>query len=155
MTASGWDAPLHPTLPAAIAGILLLMFLLFLSALISGSEVAYFSLDPHDQQKKGNGKKPCPPSVLRNLEDPERLLATILVANNLVNIAIVVITVYAVSLFVRLSEAGAFGSLFSDHRHCLPPVVLRECAIARVRRERCHPGCPDHGCSPAGDDACI
>ncbi|MDD4193613.1 MAG: CNNM domain-containing protein [Mangrovibacterium sp.] len=112
LTASGWDAPLHPTLPAAIAGILLLMFLLFLSALISGSEVAYFSLDPHDQQKKGSEKKPCPPSVLRNLEDPERLLATILVANNLVNIAIVVIAVYAFSLFVRLSDAGAFGSLF-------------------------------------------
>ena len=75
-------------------------FLLLLSALISGSEVAFFSLSPTDLQslEERSESEHRAERVLRLLKhpDPERaprhLLATILVLNNLVNIGIILIS---------------------------------------------------------------
>ena len=69
--------------------------LLFLgSALVSGSEVAYFSLS-HDQlsdteQAESNGRK----KIARLLDHPKQLLATILILNNFINISIVMLSTY-------------------------------------------------------------
>ena len=68
------------------------VLLLAISALVSGSEVAFFSLSPRDQQamrSEGDGRDQA---VLSLLEDVDSLLATILVTNNLVNICIVILT---------------------------------------------------------------
>lgn len=77
--------------------LVLLVFLLLFSALISGSEVAYFSLAPgqlEELQRQGYDK------VCNLYKKPEKLLATILISNNFVNVAIVIISAYLVdSLF--------------------------------------------------------
>ena len=59
-----------------------LILLLFGSALVSGSEVAFFSLKPIDIEEieKDQGKKAK--TTLTLLEKPKRLLATILIAKN-------------------------------------------------------------------------
>lgn len=68
------------------------VLLLCLSALASGSEVAFFSLtsrEKNDMQERGDSRDR---SILSLLEDVDELLATILVSNNLVNIGIVILT---------------------------------------------------------------
>lgn len=75
-----------------ITGIILLIVLLGCSALISGAEVAFFSLTSSDfetNEEKSIAKKLG--IVQRLLERPKKLLATILVANNFINIAIVLL----------------------------------------------------------------
>lgn len=75
-----------------ITSIVLLFVLLACSALISGAEVALFSLTPSDFET--NEDKTLNKSlaiVQRLLEKPKKLLATVLVANNFLNIAIVLI----------------------------------------------------------------
>ena len=79
------------TLTAAVS-LVVSVLLLAISALVSGSEVAFFSLTSRDQQamrSEGNGRDQA---VLSLLEDVDSLLATILVTNNLVNICIVILT---------------------------------------------------------------
>ena len=69
----------------------LIVILLIFSALISGSEVAYFSLSNTDlkKAKNSNDKSLKLTNTLRNT--PRRLLAVILVSNNFINIAIVLL----------------------------------------------------------------
>ncbi|NEN23397.1 gliding motility-associated protein GldE [Cryomorpha ignava] len=68
------------------------MILLICSALISGSEVAYFSLSPTDMDGLENEKSGSADRAMALLHRPHRLLATILIANNFVNIAIVILS---------------------------------------------------------------
>ncbi len=70
--------------------LVLLIILLFFSALISGSEVALFSLTPTDLKNEENSSKNLR-IVSKLLGNPKKLLATILVANNFINIAIVLL----------------------------------------------------------------
>jgi len=71
--------------------------LLLLSALISGSEVAYFSLEPNDINILKEKETKTNKLVLRHLIDKELLLATILISNNFVNVAIVILTSFITS----------------------------------------------------------
>ena len=69
------------------------MFLLLLcSALISGSEVAFFSLNPNKWHEKDmtKGKE----VIKKLLHRPNHLLATILITNNFVNVAIIILSTY-------------------------------------------------------------
>ena len=68
-----------------------LLVLLFCSALISGAEVAFFGLSPADLNKINENKTVKGASVIKLLERPKKLLATILIANNAINIAIVLL----------------------------------------------------------------
>ncbi|WP_111567418.1 gliding motility-associated protein GldE [Flavobacterium aquaticum] len=72
-------------------GIIAIMILLACSAFISGSEVALFSLSQKDIDDISNKDYNSGTLISRLLEKPKKLLATILVANNFVNIAIVII----------------------------------------------------------------
>lgn len=68
---------------------------LFISAFVSGSEIAFFSITP--QQAEELDESPRTSAIRRLLEIPDRLLATILIANNLVNVTIVVLMSFALS----------------------------------------------------------
>lgn len=71
--------------------IIFFFILLISSALISGSEVALFSLKPSDfDVKEGNVSKQ-EQIIINLLDKPKKLLATILIANNFINIAIVLL----------------------------------------------------------------
>ncbi len=72
-------------------GIVAIVILLACSAFISGSEVALFSLSQKDVDEIQNKDFNKGTLISRLLEKPKKLLATILVANNFVNIAIVII----------------------------------------------------------------
>lgn len=71
--------------------------LLICSALISGSEVAFFSLRPADIDLLRKEKSKSSHMALKHLEQPEWLLATILIANNFVNVGIVMLLAFSSS----------------------------------------------------------
>lgn len=70
----------------------MVVLLLFTSAIVSGSEVAFFSLSATDILQCKESKSTSEIRVARLLSDPKRLLATILIFNNLVNVGIVTLT---------------------------------------------------------------
>ena len=71
--------------------IVAVIVLLICSALISGTEVAFFALTPADLELDVEKQTKKESLVVRLLEKPKKLLVTILVANNFINIAIVLI----------------------------------------------------------------
>ncbi len=84
----------------ALLSLIVLVVLLLFSALISGSEIAYFSLSPSQFDDPKVHKKGVDNIVQKLLDTPNRLLATILIANNFVNVAIVILSAYiAILLF--------------------------------------------------------
>ena len=91
---------LNPIETSTIISLLVLFGLLATSALISGTEVAFFALNPLDideLEKKKNRKTELINSFL---EKPKQLLATILIANNFVNVGIIILSTYiSTSLF--------------------------------------------------------
>lgn len=81
-------------------------FLLFCSGFVSASEIAFFSLSPEDNNELEEEKTGCDSKVLKLKDDSERLLATILICNNLVNVAIIILIDYAIQ------ECVDFGTSF-------------------------------------------
>lgn len=79
-----------PTFSALIA-IVLATLLLLVSAFASASEIAFFSLSPSDLSAIAERKHPSDERISELLNDTERLLATILIMNNLVNVTIVML----------------------------------------------------------------
>jgi gliding motility-associated protein GldE len=75
-------------------GVILLLVLLLCSALVSGAEVALFSLTQTDIEKASQENSKPIEIISKLLDRPKKLLATILVANNFINIAIVILFAY-------------------------------------------------------------
>ena len=83
--------------------------LLLISATVSGSEVAFFSLTPRNLQDMKVKPDARDSAILSLLDDVDSLLATILVTNNLVNICIVILTSNIIdSLFLFNSAVFEF-----------------------------------------------
>ena len=70
------------------------LLLLLVSAFVSGSEIAFFSLSPADMNELEERRTATDRRVLLLLKDSERLLATILCSNNMVNVAIIMLLNY-------------------------------------------------------------
>jgi len=70
---------------------IVLIVLLCCSALISGAEVAFFGLSATDLNEIGEEKTATGTIVVKLLNSPKKLLATILIANNMINIGIVLL----------------------------------------------------------------
>jgi gliding motility-associated protein GldE len=86
-----------------------MVVLLICSALISGAEVAFFSLTPANITAENGKMTNTQKIVVRLLEKPKKLLATILVANNSINIAIVLLFDNISDEFFRSLDTEAFG----------------------------------------------
>ena len=106
------DIIFHPLSFSVAVAIGVMAFLLIFSALVSGSEVAFFSLSPVEikQLKKAQGYSQK--NMLLLLKKPEKLLATILIANNFINVSIVVLSSYVTQSLVDFSASPLFGFLF-------------------------------------------
>ncbi len=77
-----------------LSSAIVLLLLLALSALISGAEVAFFSLSQEALTKAAESKSRVEKRVAELLDNPQKLLATILISNNFINILIVLIFAY-------------------------------------------------------------
>lgn len=77
---------------------------LLLSAFVSGSEIAFFGLSPQELEDLEESESPSDKKVLKLLSNSERLLATILISNNLVNITMVVLLTFAIGQTVKFNN---------------------------------------------------
>ena len=84
---------MSPTIGAIIAGVSACL-LLFASGFASGSEIAFFSLSPNDLSELDEEKNDADTKIKQLRKESERTLATILITNNLVNVAIIMLFGY-------------------------------------------------------------
>lgn len=87
---------------------LISVLLLTLSAMASGSEVAFFSLTRSDMQELESRSDIAARRVVELLSNPDRLLATILVTNNMVNICLVITVTQLVGEIFTFSGVWEF-----------------------------------------------
>lgn len=92
-----------------IIGFVVLIFLLLGSAFMSASEVAFFSFGPEDLEKFRNDKNKKSQNVLKLYNMPEKLLSTILVANNTLNITIVLLSAFISAKLFDFSSDPVVG----------------------------------------------
>lgn len=98
--------------PAAIPGILVVLALIVLSAFVSGSEVAFFSLS-QSQLSDLDMKRRKSQRIRDFLHEPEKLLGTILVGNNLFNVAFIVVSYFVNRQLFDFGEAVWVEGLFN------------------------------------------
>lgn len=89
----------------AIFAALLTVVLLFVSGFTSGSEIAFFSLSPTDLNELDPDKNPKDKRIQMLRNDSERTLATILIANNFVNVTIIMLCNYVFAHIVDFGKA--------------------------------------------------
>lgn len=97
--------------PGDYVSVFILLCLIMISALVSGSEAAFFSLSPSEKETLRNDPGPKANFVNKLLDKPQDLLATILIANNFVNVAIVILSstiMHVLFETVGLSETAKF-----------------------------------------------
>ena len=95
---------LSPSIGAITAGVVACL-LLFVSGYASGSEIAFFSLTPHDLNEMDEEKSTTDAKIAQLREDSERTLATILITNNLVNVAIIMLLSYFFHHAIHFGDA--------------------------------------------------
>ena len=119
------SAEAHPStlgndLLLGVFGLLIILLSLFLSALFSSAENAFFSLSPSDLVLLNEEESQASKTALELINDPDRktatqrLLATILVMNNLVNV------------FIIIFSSFLFDSLFSFQDWVTPFFILKK-----------------------------
>ncbi len=95
--------------PGIVIGILIMLLLLAVSAAISGSEIAFFSLGPAQLQDLRSDNSQSSRDIRLLLETPKRLLATILIANNFVNVAIILISSFIMNSLFNFGNSPVLG----------------------------------------------
>jgi len=100
-----------PTFTAIISLAVSILFLL-MSALISASEVAFFSLDPQTLKELEESDKKKDRKILKLLENPQRLLATILIGNNFVNVTSILLLTFFTNKIFNFEQAPFLGFVF-------------------------------------------
>ncbi|MDD6211358.1 MAG: gliding motility-associated protein GldE [Bacteroidales bacterium] len=91
--------------------VIIIVFLLAASAFVSASEVAFFSLSPADFSKIEEQKHRSDKIILELLKKSEYLLATILVANNFVNVCVIILSTVLFNTVFDFSQALVLGFL--------------------------------------------
>ena len=122
---------------------LVVLVLLVCSALISGTEVAFFSLQLKSLEDEDQPSDLALRRVITLLKKPKRLLATILVANNFINIAIVLVFAVLSDSFLGevdnpivmlIIEVGIITSLILIFGEILPKVYANRNALQFSKR---------------------
>lgn len=93
----------HQPTMGVIVAFCLALFLLMCSAFVSASEIAFFSLTPSDINEVEEEKHKSDKSIMALRDDSERLLANILICNNLVNISIITLLDF---VFMKVMDFG-------------------------------------------------
>lgn len=80
------------------------VLLLFCSAFVSASEIAFFSLSPSDLNELEEDHTKTDHKILKLKESSEHLLATILISNNFVNVAIIMLLNFFIAKWISFGE---------------------------------------------------
>jgi putative hemolysin len=99
----------YPLTTEIVIGLFVLLILLLFSALISGSEVAFFSLSPSHKSVINQSKRQVHKIIRDLLKVPDKLLMTILVVNNFVKVAIVIFSTYLINRTMDFPQTTIAG----------------------------------------------
>ena len=94
----------QPITTGIVLAAILAAFLLLLSGFASGSEIAFFSLSPQDLDELEPDKRSEDSRIVMLRDDSERTLATILIANNSVNVTIIMLCNYIFGSLVKFKS---------------------------------------------------
>ena len=94
---------LHQPTPFVIVAAVMAALLLLVSGFASGSEISYFSLSPNDLAELDTEHSSVDRNIVALREDSERTLATILIANNFVNVTIIMLCNYVFTSLVTFN----------------------------------------------------
>jgi len=98
--------------PSAMCAVILAGLLLLVSAFASASETAFFSLSPSELASVAERKHASDARIAKLLDDTERLLATLLITNNVANVAVILLcNFFFVDVFHFFIPAAQFGVL--------------------------------------------
>ena len=100
------------SLISAIISLTVSLLLLALSALISASEVAFFSLDPQTINELEESERKTDKNILRLLQTPQRLLGTILIGTNFLNVAIILLLTHFTTSVLNFKSVPLLGFIF-------------------------------------------
>jgi len=103
---------IHPLTVSAAISLIVSILLLCFSALISASEVAFFSLDPKTLNELEESESKADRNILRLLKIPQRLLATMLIGNNFLNVAVIFLLTYFTNTILNFDSAPLLGFIF-------------------------------------------
>jgi putative hemolysin len=92
-----------------LSGGVIFVVLIILSGLISGSEIAFFSINPGLLKNLNKSEKTSDRLIMRHLDNPRRLLATILISNNFVNISLVLVAAWLTPFIYDFSNSPLLG----------------------------------------------
>ena len=95
----------YPPSVGAIVAIVLAVLLLCASGFVSASEIAFFSLSPSNLSEIEEEEHPSDKRIMDLLKDTERLLATILISNNFVNVTIIMLCNFFFAEVVDFGQA--------------------------------------------------
>ncbi len=111
LSAICWDIHIQAFSSGNAISLVVIAILLIFSALISGSEVAYFSLSAAEKARLTEKSTKRNFYIVKNLESPDQLLATILVANNFINIGIIILSSFTINLLIDFTKEPVAGIL--------------------------------------------
>lgn len=105
--------PIHnlvnPPSPGVIISCIVGFLLVFCSGLMSGAEIAFFSITNAEREELRESEDDADMRVLKLLDKPRYLLSTILIGNNVVNIGVIVISYFIITSVFNFQDV-AFGS---------------------------------------------
>ncbi|MCK5847432.1 MAG: gliding motility-associated protein GldE [Bacteroidales bacterium] len=125
----------------SISALLTMMILLLFSGLISGSEIAFFSLSPGQREDIFENKDKKSLVVIHLLQNPKSLLAGILISNNFINIAIILLSTFLIresfdfsdnKIIGIIIQIGIVTSLLLLFGEILPKIYAKQKAIVFV-----------------------
>jgi len=104
LSAIPWKIEHLPFTTGIAICLVIILILLIFSALISGSEAAFFSLSQSEKDMIAGSSSRINSYIHKNLGHPEKLLATILVANNFFNVGIIVLSSFTINSLISFSN---------------------------------------------------
>lgn len=102
----------HPITISAVIELVMSFLLIVVSAVISASEVAFFSLEPAFIDTMRESDKSADRRIVKLVDNPQRLLATILIGNNFVNVSIILLLTVFTNSILDFASAPVLGFVF-------------------------------------------
>jgi len=146
-----------PITAGAIVALLIAALLLLVSGFVSASEVASFSLTPSDMNEVKEENSTSDSLLLKLLSHSEYLLATILIINNFVNVAIVMLCTYGINAIFDFSHAKTLGFVLETivltfllllFGEIMPKIYAQKCPLRFVRHAAPMLNAMEHLCRP-------
>lgn len=103
------NAGLNPISVTSGVNLIVIVILLFISAFLAAYEIAFFSLKPFDLQEINKEQKASDRRIAALKKNPEKTLATLLIANSTINIAIVILSSVFINTLIDFSKSSWLG----------------------------------------------